>query len=174
MRHMTIEVLTVWDLEDLHYIAEEVLIRLRHDLYWYDDEGEDVFSGLTGKEREQAILHALARQEELGDRHYLDFQGNRELQRLTFHDALEMPLETIREKYLDYVLPKARNILRKGTLVYGVTVSDEVPDRYLDDLLALRWRENRKLWTMQWDHQKRRMGRKNHRDYFDRRYPPEF
>lgn len=149
---MMTEVLTVWDQEDLHCLAEEVLIQLRHSIYLYDNDGNEVLDGLTGSAREEALLQALARLEELGDRHYLDFRENGELQRLTFSDALEMPLKTIREKYLSYVLPKARNIMRKGTMVYGVAVSGEVPDSYLDDLLALRRRENLKLWTMQWDH----------------------
>lgn len=35
---------------------------------------------------------------------------------------------------------KARNMMRKGTVEYGITVSSEAPDSYLDDLLALRWR----------------------------------
>lgn len=66
-------------------------------------------------------------------------------------EALDMPLSVIRETYLKDVLTKARNILRKGTLQCGdYTISDEVPDSYLDDLLALRWRENLKLCAVQW------------------------
>lgn len=154
-----IKALTVWDQEELHYIAEEVLIRLRYDLYLYDDEGnylhDDEGHDLTGQARRQAVLQSLDRQEALGDRHYLEFRGNKELQQIPFSKALEMPLETIKEKYLKYALDKARNMMRKGTVEYGITVSSEVPDSYLDDLLALRWRENLKLWTMQWEDKKK-------------------
>lgn len=31
-------------------------------------------------------------------------------------------------------------MMRKGAVEYGITVSSEAPDSYLDDLLALRWR----------------------------------
>ena len=50
--------------------------------------------------------------------------------------------------------------MRKGTVEYGITVSSEVPDSYLDDPLALRWRENLKLWTMQWEDKKKYGGEK--------------
>lgn len=68
-----------------------------------------------------------------------------------------MPLQEIKGEYLKDVLPVARGILRKDTSDFGdcFVVSDEVPDSYLDDLLALRWRENLKLWTMQWEREKK-------------------
>ena len=69
-----------------------------------------------------------------------------------------MPLDEIKEKYLKDVLPMMRGILRKDTSAFGdlFVVSDEVPDSYLDDLLALRWRENLKLWAMQWDKERQK------------------
>ena len=149
---MTVETLTVWDQEILHYLAEEILIRLRYCLYWYDDEGKDALCDLAGPAREAALTEAVERQMALGDRDYLNFHENNELRKLSFSGALEMPLKTIKEKYLKDILGKARNMMRKGTLECGrVVVSGEVPDSYLDDLLALRWRENLKLWAIQWD-----------------------
>lgn len=154
---MTVETLTVWDQEALHYLAEEILTRLRYCLYWYDDEGEDVLCDLAGPAREAALTGAVERQMALGDRDYLDFHGNNELRKLSFSEALEMPLKTIKGKYLKDVLGKARNMMRKGALGCGrVVVSGEVPDSYLDDLLALRWREDLKLWAIQWDREKER------------------
>ena len=32
-------VLTVWDLEDLHFVAEDVITGLRFNRYYFDDEG---------------------------------------------------------------------------------------------------------------------------------------
>jgi len=144
--------LTVWDQEELHYVAEEVIVGLRHVLYWYDDDGNSALEGLQGEARAAAMFQALEKQEQLGDEDYLNIPENERLRQLTFSDALEMPLRTIKEKFLKDVLPKARNIMRKGTMVYDCVVPEEVPDSYLDDLLALRWRENLKLWTMQWAH----------------------
>lgn len=144
-------VLTIWDQEDLHYNAEELLLYLRSHFYWYDAEGDNIFLGLPEEERDAALTEAFRRQEALGDRNYLDIPENHELRKITFFDAMHMPLEEIKEKYLKFFLPKARNMLRKGSPFYFGVVSDEVPDSYLDDLLALRWRENLKLWTIRWD-----------------------
>jgi len=144
--------LTIWDQEELHYVAEEVIVRLRHELYWYDDNGKRAFEGLRGEERAAAMFQALEKQDQLGDENYLNFPENERLRQITFSEALGMPLRTINETYLKDVLPKARNIMRKGTMVFQYEVSEEIPDSYLDDLLALRWRENLKLWTMQWEH----------------------
>ncbi len=152
------KVLTVWDQEELHFIAEEVIVNLRHELYWYDDDGKRVFEGLRKKERTAAIYQAMKKQQSLGNEDYLNFPDNETLHRITFSEALEMPLTTIKEKYLKDVLSKARNIMRKGTMVLLCEVSEEVPDSYLDDLLALRWRENLKLWAIQWQHDPERRG----------------
>ena len=70
-----------------------------------------------------------------------------------------------------------RGILRKDTSAFGdlFVVSDEVPDDYLDDLIALRWRENLKLWTIQWDKEKNdgEDGRKRNRLFY-LSFPGEF
>lgn len=144
--------LTIWDQEELHYVAEEVIVNLRYELYWYDDNGKRAFEGLRGEERTAALIRAAEEQDSLGDEDHLNFPENERLRQITFSEALEMPLTTIKEIYLKDVLPKARNIMRKGTMVFQYEVSEEIPDSYLDDLLALRWRENLKLWTMQWEH----------------------
>ena len=69
-----------------------------------------------------------------------------------------MPLKEIKKEYLGQYMPMLRGILRKGTMECGVVPSEEIPDSYLDDLLALRWRENLKLWAMQWDQKENRNG----------------
>ncbi len=106
---------------------------------------------------------------ELRHNNFLDFRENEELQKISFSEALYMPLETIKEKYLKDVLPKARGIMRKGTMTIlcPYAVSDELPDSFLDDLLALRWRENLKLWTIQWDQDKEQSGEKRDEDAAD-------
>ncbi len=144
------KVLTVWDQEEMHFIAEEVIVNLRHELYCYDDDGKRAFEGLRKEERAAAMYQAIKKQESLGSEDYLNFPDNEILHRITFSEALEMPLTTIKETYLREVLPKARNIMRKGTMVFQYEVSEEIPDSYLDDLLTLRWRENLKLWAIQW------------------------
>lgn len=142
-------ILSIWDQEDLHYVAEDVIVGLRYNRHHFDDEGNYIMDQLSEKER-----HAIYEKHDANARtDYLNFRENEELHQFSFHDALYMPLDEIKEKYLKDVLPVARGILRKDTSAFAdsFVVSDDVPDSYLDDLLALRWRENLKLWTMQWD-----------------------
>jgi len=51
-----------------------------------------------------------------------------------------------------------------STMVYDYVVPEEVPDSYLDDLLALRWRENLKLWTIQWARSQESQGEESHEE----------
>lgn len=152
---MTRKTLSVWDLEDLHYIAEEVIVKLRFDRCFYDDEGNYLFDNLSEEEFENLYTQARDYRSEHRNTDYLNFRENEELRRISFSKALDMPLETIKEIYLKDVLNKARNILRKDSMFLGCVPSPEIPDSYLDDLLALRWRENLKLWTIQWEDKER-------------------
>ena len=145
-------ILTVWDLEELHFIAEDVITGLRYERFCFDSDGNYIMDKIPKETWPELIekAHANARTD------YLNFRENEELHRLTFHDAVRMLLDEIKEKYLKDVLPVTRGILRKDTSAFAdcFVVSDEVPDSHLDDLLALRWRENLKLWTTQWDRDK--------------------
>lgn len=152
------KVLTVWNQEELHYVAEEVIVQLRYRSYSFDEKGNWIYDKLTEDERREGL------ERQISTPGFLDFGENEALRRINFGEALYMPFSDIKESYLKDVLPKARSILRKGTLEYGCVVSDEVSDSYLDDLLALRWRENLKLWTMQWDTAKRRKGSEREED----------
>ena len=147
-------VLSIWDLEDLHNVAEEVSVSLRYWRYRFDNEGNYIMHRLSEEERRAVFEKSDAAA--MSD--FLNFHENEQLHQLSFHDALYMPLEEIKEQYLKDVLPVARGILRKDTrdFCYNFVVSDEVPDSYIDDLLALRWRENLKLWTIQWDREKKK------------------
>ena len=149
-------VLTIWDQEDLHDVAEDVIVGLRHKRYYFDDEGNYIMDKLPREEWHSVFDKCTANAKS----DYLNFRENEELHQISFQDALYMPLEEIKEKYLKDILPVARGILRKDTSAFAdcFVVSDEVPDSYLDDLLALRWRENLKLWTIQWDQDKARDG----------------
>lgn len=145
-------VLSIWDQEELHNVAEDVIVGLRYRRYHFDGEGNYIMDKLPEKER-HAIFEKCSANAKTD---YLNFQENEELRQIGFSDALYMPLEEIREKYLKDVLPVARGILRNDTMAFGYlfVVSDEVPDSYLDDLLALRWRENLKIFAIQWDKDK--------------------
>lgn len=142
-------VLTIWDVDDLHYVIEDVIVGLRFNRYYFDDAGNYIMDQVP-HEKWPAIFEKGIQNAKTD---YLNFRENEELHQISFDDAVYMPLQEIKEKYLKDVLPVARGILRKDTSAFGdcFVVSDEVPDSYLDDLLALRWRENLKLWTMQWD-----------------------
>lgn len=141
------------DIENLNYLAEEVLMQLRYEGYRYDDEGNDKFPYQEGNENSDTRLAAMqVWMESLKEDHPLEFRDNRKLQGITFGEALEMSFAEIKEKYIKDYLPMMRALMRKDNLCIGYSVSDEVTDDFLDDLMALRWRENLKLWTMQWGH----------------------
>lgn len=141
---------TIWDQETLHALAEEVIIQLRYDDAKYDREGSYIPLSLSGEEREKFLEEARRRMADT-PAGYLDFRAKEEeLRQISLEDAVEMPLAVIKERYLGDHLQKARSILRRGTGNFLIPVSEEVPDSYLEDLLALRWRENLKLWIVQW------------------------
>ncbi|MEG2013196.1 MAG: hypothetical protein RR063_08325 [Anaerovoracaceae bacterium] len=52
----------------------------------------------------------------------------------------ELTLREINEKYLSLYLPLARKLLRGG-LPYPYTISEQVTDDYLDELLCVRFRD---------------------------------
>lgn len=165
------KVLSIWDQEELHYIAEELIIALRYDYFRYDDEGNYLLDAYqSSEERTAALEQMLKMQDERSHTDSLNFGENEQLRGISLSQALEMPLETIKEKYLKDVLPKARGILRKGSMlnIFPYAVSDELPDSFLDDLLALRWRENLKLWTMQWEQNESRCGEGRNEDEPDK------
>lgn len=147
-------VLSIWDQEELHNVAEEVIVSLRYRRYYFYGEGNYIMDQLSKEER-QALFE---KHDANAKKNYLNFRENEELHQLSFHDALYMSLEEIKEKYLKDVLPVARGILQKDTtdFCFKFVISDEVPDSYIDDLLALRWRENLKIRTIQWDNEKRK------------------
>lgn len=156
---MRTETLTVYDQELLHYLAEEVLMELRFSGFLYDEEGNRRILRKEDAEEDAWFHEALERFYEESPRNNFDFLQNPELRKLRFRDALEMPFSVIKETYLRADLAKARGMMRKGG-IEGLTVSEEVPDSYLDDLIALRWRENLKLWTMQWEKEKEKEKKK--------------
>ena len=141
------------DIENLNYLAEEVLMQLRYEGYRYDDDGNDKFPYQEGNENTDARVVAMHTwMDSLKDDHPLEFRDNRKLQGISFGEALEMSYSEIKEKYLKDYLPMMRALMRNDKLCIGYSVSDEVTDDFLDDLMALRWKENLKLWTMQWGH----------------------
>ena len=144
------KLLTINHLEQLNDAAEYIVSSAQFMFPCYNDDGEYIAMGITREERMQRIeqwqLQASC--------HSLCFRQNEELRKISFNDALCMPLSEVKEKYLKEHMSKLRNMLRKGALEPGFVVADSVPDEYLDDLLALRWKENLKLWTIQWQHKK--------------------
>jgi len=147
------KVLTIYDLEDLNYAAEYIISTAQFKFYEFDEDGNDIAFGMRPEEHYARLQEWI----EESKNHYLCFRYNEELHQIGFYDALDMTLSEVKEKYLKDYLKKLRNILRKDPAwMNGVVVSANVPDSYLDDLLALRWLENLKLWAIQWDKSRER------------------
>ena len=142
--------LNIYNLEQLNDAAEYIISSAQFTFPNFDDDGNYIVHIHSPEERHAYLTDWLSQSKT----HYLCFRENEELHQLSFNDALEIPLSEVKEKYLKDYLRKLRNILRKGTMGLGYVVSESVPDEYLDNLLALRWKENLKLWTIQWQHKK--------------------
>lgn len=146
--------LDITDIEGLHYLADYVLFILKTSGYVFDEEGDNIVEYHIHQGGEYSDL----KMEEIWESHiehrkesYLNFEENEELHKLSFSDACNLSFEEIKEKYLSDILQKARNIMRKGTLHPFDVPSPKITDEYLDNLLALCWKENLKLWAIRWD-----------------------
>lgn len=142
--------LEITDIEELNEIAEWLITTYKFEYLRYDDEGnwlehEDLLERMSNKENDQ-------------EAYYFRFSDNEELMQISFVEAVNMPLVEIKEKYLKKYLPKLRAILRKDSNCQGLRPADSISDEYLDNLLALRWKENLKLWTIRWDDSINEMG----------------
>lgn len=140
------KILGLHDIEDLSYLAEEVLQEIRFNGYRYDDEGNTIFSSMSEEEITSKCVEFL----EDSKNNYLEFRDNEVLKKISFSEAFEMELSEIKDKYLKNILKKARGIMRKASLPISMLFLDEIDDEYLDNLLAIRWRENLKLWIIHW------------------------
>ncbi len=148
---MQTTILGLNDIEDLNYLAEEVLIRLRYEAYRYDENGDEkAFSKTENSPHEERSEAVIEWAEKVKHNHPLSFRGNEELMEIPFTDALEITFDEIKEKYLKDYLPMMRGIMRKDTMLIGLAAGSEISDEYLDNLMALRYKENLKLWTIQW------------------------
>lgn len=140
--------LTIYDLEALTNAAEYIISTAQFNFIDYDDDGNYISYGAPQEERAARRKKWIAGMKT----HYLCFRENEELHSIGFQDALEMPLFEIKEKYLKKHMTKLRNMLRKDSVDLNMApVSDDVPDSYLEDLLAMTWKETLKLWAIQWD-----------------------
>ncbi len=146
--------LDITDIEGLHYLADYVLSMLEMSGYLYDEEGNNIVEyhidqgGKDSDSKLEAIwkTHNAHRMES-----YLNFRENEELHKISFSDVCNLSFEEIKNKYLSDILQKARNIMRKGTLHPFDVPSPKISDEYLDNLLALCWRDDLKLWAIRWD-----------------------
>lgn len=128
------------DLETICQIAEEVLEELccGDGFYRYDEEGDRLPAG--------GCQRADEAEPEVWD--YMRFHKRTEDQGMTTGEIIKMSAGTIQAKYLADILPKARNILRRGTAIPHLVVAAEVPDSVLDEILTLLW-QGKLLW---WGH----------------------
>lgn len=148
---MQAKVLGLNDIEDLNYLAEEVLMQLRFEGYRYDENGDEkAFAKSENGSHKERTKEMIEWIEMVEHNHPLSFRGNEELMKIPFTYALEISFDEIKEKYLKDYLPMMRGIMRKDTMLIGYMAGEEISDDYLDNLMALRYKENLKLWTMQW------------------------
>ena len=144
---MESKVLTLYDLGDLNRTAEEVITTAQFRFWEIDEDGNHIVFGTSSEERHVRLLDWV----EESKNNYLCFRMNEELHQIRAQEALNMTFSEAKERYLKRYLKKLRNILRKDTLYAGVIVPENIPDSYLDDLLAMKWLDALRLWAVQWD-----------------------
>lgn len=142
--------MNIYDLEGLQAIAEDIIVSAQHSYWNYDDEGN--YLDISEDERDRRMFEWI---ENIKDQP-LCVRKCEALKKLSFYDVLDMPLKEIKETFLKDYLRTLRGIFRKGTGNFEHVPSEDIPDEYLDDLLALKYKEYLKLWTMQWDMVKKR------------------
>lgn len=130
---------------ELNDLAEDVIVDLRFTRFFYDDQGNDLSMILS----EEEIAQRAKAYYDSKNCNILDFTNNEDLKKISFIESLSLPIIDIKEKYLKEILPIARGIMRNDPRFdHGIVASEEVEDSFLDDLLALRWKENLKLWCL--------------------------
>lgn len=141
----TMNVLNTNDLEAINDLAEDVITSLRFIRYLYNENGKDISREISIEE----MLGRIKKQIDNSKYDYLDFENNEELRKIPYRDSFEIPFQKIKDIYLNDTIKLARILMRTNPrLDYFARVSDDVPDEFLDDMLALRWRENLKLWLL--------------------------
>lgn len=137
--------MNIYNLEGLQAVAEGIILSAQHSYWNYDSEGN--YLHISEDERDRRMFEWI---ENIKDQP-LCVRKCEALKKLSFYDVLDMPLKEIKETFLKDYLRTLRGIFRKGTGNFEHVPSEDIPDEYLDDLLALKYKEYLKLWTMQWD-----------------------
>ncbi len=126
---MQAKVLGLNDIEDLNYLAEEVLMQLRFEGYRYDENGDEkAFAKSENGSHKERTKEMIEWIEMLEHNHPLSFRGNEELMKIPFTYALEISFDEIKEKYLKDYLPMMRGIMRKDTMLIGYIAGEEISD----------------------------------------------
>ena len=142
--------LTIYDFEDLWYAATELVFKIIQYCTMFDEEGN-----FDGGNDERFWMWPVIREKDPRFK-YLNFRTCEELKQYSFADVCELGSEEIKEKYLHATLPIFRKVMRSGNhyLLDGCRVSDDIPDAYLDQLFAMAWKTDLKMWALQWENEK--------------------
>ena len=131
--------LTLHDIEDLDYLAEETFHAVRFSGITFGEDGQ--LADASEKEMKAFFSHP--------EENPLEFRKNNVLNPLTIFELCEFSLEEIKDRYLSQLIVKARNVMRSQAEMYGWELSEEISDTYLEKLFAIHWRWNAMLWMVQ-------------------------
>ena len=138
--------MTIYDFEDLWYAATELVFQIFIYGTMIDDEGNYAD---YDEEREKAWIETRNTDPRFK---YLNFRECEELKHFTLSEACELSASEILEKYLYATLPIYHKAMRSGNhLLIGYRAADDIPDEYLDQLFAMAWKADLKMWALQWD-----------------------
>lgn len=140
--------LNVLDFEEIWNMARDLIFNIMAEGMFLDDEGNYV-----GCPEDIGAFRAKVNDDSRFK--YLNFRECEELRQLAFSDAFDLFTDEIREKYLYDTLPFIRIVMRKGSLTPGLSVADEVPDEYLDQIICTAWKSDLLIWCNNWDREKK-------------------
>ncbi len=144
-----IKELTIYDFEELWYAATELVYQILMEGMMLDEDGN-----YAGYDEKRSVAWIETRNTDLRFK-YLNFRECEELKQFTLADVCDLSASKILEKYLSATLPIYHKAMRSGThLLIGYRVSNDIPDTYLDQLFAMAWKADLKMWALQWDKEK--------------------
>lgn len=141
------KVLGLTDIEDLSWLASELVWRLLMESVFIDSEGN--YIGYDEKRVSRFIEEEETRTNP--QFMYLNFRECKELRELSFSDVEGLSVENIKQKYLFASLPMARKSFREDNIALtGLVAGPTIPDDYLDAIFCLAWKNDLRIWSLKW------------------------
>lgn len=133
--------LTIYNLEELSFIASELVYRLYMNRFTIDNNGnyKEYDGNITNESRFK----------------YLNFKNCEELREISITEACDLSIDEIKEEYLSEIIPIARKSFREDNLLgLGMIAKSDIPDDFLDALFCIAWKNDLKIWSLNYERER--------------------